>query len=249
MAGLPSANDNKSSARLTGKRSSKVLAKAGQAGVQPLTPEERAVLDKVGASKVTRQPTEHLHPSPRHAREHSEAKITALAAAIRRLGLNEPLLVEEDGTIISGVARWQACRELGIAEVPCIIVSHLTAAEIGALRIAVGAFPLWATWDRDQLRIELPHIIAELPDLSMQEIGLSVPVVDGWLAPPTPQQEDPADEIPEIDDSVPTISQLGDLWQLGQHLVLCGDALEAQNYERLLGNAAVRLVRPIRPTT
>jgi DNA modification methylase len=200
------------------------------------------VLDKVSACQVIKLRTEHLHPSPRHAREHSESKITALAAAIRRFSLNEPLLVEEDGTIIYGVARWLACRQLGVAEVPCIVVSHLTAPEIRALRIAVCAFPQWATWDREQLRMELPQMITELPDLSMQEIGLSVPVVDSWLASPTPQQDDPADEIPKVDESISTVSRSGDLWQLGQHLVFCGDALEPQSYERLLGSTAVRLV-------
>jgi DNA modification methylase len=209
--------------------------------MKPLTLDERAVLDKVSACQVTRRQLEHLRPSLQHAREHSDAKITALAAAIRRFGLNEPVLIEEDGTIISGVARWLACRELGVSEVPCIVVSHLTAAEIRALRIAVGAFPQWASWDREQLRIELPEIIAELPDLSMQEIGLSVPVVDGLLAPPQ-KQDDPADAIPEVDENGPAVSRLGDLWQLGPHLVLCGDALDAQSYERLLGSTAARLV-------
>lgn len=224
------------------RNASKALAR-GQTGLQSLTSNERSALEKVSACQIARLRSEDLHPSPRHSRAHSEAKITALAAAIRRFGLNEPLLVEADGTIISGVARWLACRELGTSEIPCVVVSHLTAAEVRALRIAVGAFPLWAAWDREQLRIELPEIIAELPDLAMQEIGLSVPVVDGWLAPLARQQDDdPADEIPEIDDNSPAVSRTGDLWQLGPHLVFCGDALEAQSYERLLGSTAVRLV-------
>jgi hypothetical protein len=142
MAGFPSANYNRPSTGLTRKRSSKAFTKGGQTGVQSLTPDERAVLEKVSTCQVVRLRTEHLHASPRHAREHSEAKITALAAAIRRFRSIEPLLVEEDGTIISGVARWFACRELGIAEVPCIVVSHLTAAEIRALRIAAGVSPV-----------------------------------------------------------------------------------------------------------
>ena len=232
-------NDSKS--RLTGKRAPKALTKAAQTGLLPLTPEERDILEKIGSSHIDRRPLAQLLPSSRHAREHSEAKITALAGSIRRFRSIEPLLIEEDGTIISGVARWLACRRLGIPDVPCIVVSHLTATEIRALRIAVGAFPQWATWDKEQLRIELPEIIAELPDLSMQEIGLSVPVVDGLLAPPPPQ-DDPADEIPEVDENRPAVSRPGDLWQLGQHLAFCGDALEAQSYERLLGDRAVRWV-------
>lgn len=240
MAEFSSSNSNRPPARSARKPSSNALVKAGQTNVQPLTSDERAILEKVSACQVSRWRLEHLRPSPRHAREHSEAKITALAAAIRRFRSIEPLLIEEDGTIISGVARWQACRELGIVDVPCIVVSDLTAAEIRAFRIAVGAFPQWATWDKEQLRIELPELIVELPDLTMQEIGLSVPVVDGWLAPP-PRQHDPADEIPEADGRAPPISQPGDLWVVGAHLVLCGDALQGSSYDRLLGNMAVRL--------
>ena len=227
--------------RSTQRRTAKAAAKGSSTDIEQLTPDERAALDKASACQVTRWRTDQLHPSSRHAREHGDEKITALAASIRRFRSIEPLLIDENGAIISGVARWLACRELGIAEVPCIVVSHLTDAEVRALRIAAGAFPLWADWDREKLRVELPTIIAELPDLAMQEIGLSVPVVDGLLAPFL-HDDDPADEIPEMNEGHPPVSRHGDLWQLGPHLVLCGDARAAQSYDRLLGNVAVHLV-------
>jgi DNA modification methylase len=210
--------------------------------VVPLSPEERSVLDKVSACPIVRVPIQRLRPSTGHARLHSDAKIIGLVAAIRRFGFVEPILVDQDFTIISGMARWMACQAMGVAEVPVIVISHLSAVEVRALRIALGRFPEWATWDHDQLRVELPAIVADLPDLSMQEIGFTVQEVDRLIAPPSEQDQDPADEVPDADNNMSVISREGDLWRLGQHLVLCGDALKAESYDRLLGSTAVRMV-------
>jgi DNA modification methylase len=224
------------------KPSKGVANKSHRTSVVPLSPEERSVLDKVSACPIVRVPIQRLRPSTGHARLHSEAKIVGLVAAIRRFGFFEPLLVDQDGTIVSGVARWMAGQEIGLTEVPVIVISHLSAAEVRALTIAVGRFPEWATWDQDQLRVELPAIVADLPDLSMEQIGFTVQEVDRLIAPPSEQDRDPADEIPDADNSTVVISRVGDLWRLGQHLVLCGDALESESYDRLLGSTAVRMV-------
>ena len=228
---------------LQGTKPSKGVAnKSHQMSVVPLSPEERSVLDKVSACPIVRVPIQRLRPSTGHARLHSDAKIIGLVAAIRRFGFVEPILVDQDFTIISGMARWMACQEMGVAEVPVIVISHLSAVEVRALRIALGRFPEWATWDHDQLRVELPAIVADLPDLSMQEIGFTVQEVDRLITRSTKEDQDPADEVPEADNTALAISRAGDLWRLDQHLVLCGDALEAESYDRLLGSTAVRMV-------
>ena len=224
----------------TGKQSRR--GRARQPLLTPMSAEERSVIDKISECPILRVPIARLRPAPGHARIHSDAKLTALGAAIRRFRFVEPIIIDSSDTIISGVARWIACREMGVTEVPVIAVSHLSDAEVRALRIAEGRFPEWATWDREQLRIELPAIIAELPDLRMEEIGFTVQDVDRLIAPAGMQGPDPADEVPEVDSSVPPVSQIGDLWQLGEHLVLCANALEATSYDRLLGSSAVRLV-------
>lgn len=208
----------------------------------PLSPSERAIIEKISAYPIARVAVDQLRPGAGHARVHSDSKITALSGAIRRFGFVEPIIVDKDYTIISGMARWIACKAMGVAEVPVIAISHLSAIEVRALRIALGRFPEWATWDRDQLCIELPEIIVELPDLSMEEMGFTIQEFDRLVAPSVEQDGDPADAIPEIDDTAPPISRAGDLWQLGQHLVFCGDALEVDSYNRLVGNTAVRMV-------
>ncbi len=210
-------------------------------GLAPLSSEERSIIEKVNASQIMRVPVGRVRPSPHHARIHSPEKLTALSAAIRRYGTIDPIIVDQDYTIISGMARWMVCRELGIAEVPVIFIEHLSPIEVRALRIAMGRFPEWATWDRDQLRIELPEIVATLPELAMEEIGFSIQEVDRLIAIPDQHEPDPADDIPP-EPSAPPISMSGDIWKLDQHLVLCGDALEADSYNRLLDNTAVRLV-------
>jgi ParB-like chromosome segregation protein Spo0J len=209
--------------------------------LEPLSSQERAIIEKVNVRQIVRVPLGRVRPSPHHARIHSPEKLTALSASIRRFGTIEPIIVDQDYTIISGMARWMVCRELGIAEVPVIFIEHLSPIEVRALRIAMGRFPEWATWDRDQLRIELPAIVATLPDLAMEEIGFSVQEVDRLIAIPDQHEPDPADDIPP-EPSAPPISMSGDIWKLDQHLVLCGDALEADSYDRLLDNTAVRLI-------
>jgi DNA modification methylase len=207
----------------------------------PLSPAERAIIERVSARPITRVAIDRLRPSTRHARRHSKAKITALAASIRRSGIVEPILIDRDFTIISGVARWLACQKLGIAEVPVLSVEHLPSVEVRALRIAMGRFPEWANWDREQLRIELPAIAAELPDLTLTEIGFSVQDVNRLFAIPGERGADRANDIPSPSDGPPT-TRIGDLWKLGHHLVLCGDPLDPTGYERILASTAVRLV-------
>jgi DNA modification methylase len=182
-----------------------------------------------------------VRPSPRHARLHDEKKLAALAAAIRRWRVLEPIYVDQNSEIISGVGRWLACQKLGMAQVPTVSLGHVPPAEIRALRLAMGRFPEWAAWDRDRLCVELPEIIAELPDLTMEEIGFTVPDVDRLIAPSGQDDADPADEIPPPPETA-AISRAGDIWQLGRHLLLCGDALVQDSYDRVLGSAAVRLV-------
>jgi DNA modification methylase len=216
-------------------------AKNRRAARAPLSPAERAVIGKVSTRPIMHVPIDRLRSSPGHARRHSKAKIAALAASIRWSALVEPILVDQEFIIISGVARWLACQQLGIAEVPVISLEHLPPIEVRALRIAMGRFPEWGNWDREQLRIELPAIAAELPSLAMAEIGFSVQEVDRLITAPGKHGTDLADEIPPASNT-PPITRAGDLWRLGQNLVLCGDPLAVENYERILGNTAVRLV-------
>ena len=225
-----------------GGKSSRELAKRNEAAaeLEPLSPRERAIIAQVAASPISRVRIEEVKPSPTHARVHHEKKISALAGAIRRFGIVDPIIVDHEMTIISGFARWRACQRLGILELPAIVVSHLSPAEIRALRIALGRFPEWASWDREQLRIELPAIVAELPDLSMEEIGFTVPEFDRLIAKTT--ERDPADDVPVTAESAPMVSRQGDLWRLGEHLVLCGDALSSEGYDKLLGSTVVQLV-------
>jgi hypothetical protein len=216
-------------------------AKNGLAAIASLSAAERAAIERVSARPIMRVPIGRLRPSPGHARRHSKAKIAALAASIRRSGVVEPILVDQEFVIISGVARWLACQQLGIVDVPVILVDHLTPIEVRALRIAMGRFPEWGNWDREQLRIELPAIATELPNLTMAEIGFSVQEVARFIDSPGKQRDDRADEIPPAIDA-PPITRTGDLWRLGQNLVLCGDPLASESYDRILGTAAVRLV-------
>jgi DNA modification methylase len=227
---------------LRGMRPPKGTAKEGDTGdLRPLSENELARFDKAQKVPVIWRPIDQLRPSPRHARIHSEQKVAGLAAGVRRTGVLEPIYIDKDGEIISGVARWLVGQKLGLAKVPTVSVEHLPPAEVRALRIGMGRFPEWAEWDLGRLRVEVPEIIVELPDLAMEEIGFTVADVDRLIAASEQDDTDPADDIPPMPETA-AVSRPGDVWQLDRHLILCGDALAEDSYDRLLGNTAVRLV-------
>jgi ParB family chromosome partitioning protein len=103
-------------------------------------------------------PTESLIPYARNARTHSAAQVSQIAASIREFGWTNPVLIDDDGGIIAGHGRVMAARKLGMAEVPCIRLSHLTDTQRRAYIIADNKLALNAGWDDDMLRIELSDL-------------------------------------------------------------------------------------------
>ena len=142
--------------------------------------------------------------------------------SIRRVWTN-PILVDETGTILAGHGRLEAAKRLGMTEVPTIVVTGLTAVEKRAVVIADNRLPERAVWDFDLLRGHFADLISvdfdvELTGFSTGEIDL---MMDGSAEPTA---ADPADDLPGL-AAGPPISRWGDVWRLGRHLLLCGDAL------------------------
>lgn len=107
------------------------------------------------AEQIERIPLERLIPYARNARTHSDAQVAQIAASIREFGFTNPVLIDADEGIIAGHGRVLAARKLGLAEVPCIRLAHLTPAQRRAYVIADNKLALNAGWDEDMLRLEL----------------------------------------------------------------------------------------------
>ncbi len=174
-----------------------------------------------------------LTPDPRNARTHAKKQVAQIIASIEAFGFTNPILADEQGNLIAGHGRLRAAREMGLAEVPVITLGGLSEAQKKALRLADNKIALNAGWDTEILKLELSEL--SLPDIEVDLglTGFSPGEIDVVLAD-TP---DPDDEvIPAVSEN-PRV-QAGDIWQLGEHRIGCGDGRDAAFLQKLVGESA-----------
>ncbi len=201
-------------------------------------------MDVIGADRLEWRDVAELIPYARNARTHSDAQVGKIAASIGRFGFNAPVLVDGTGGIIAGHGRVMAAKRLGMAKVPVVTVGHLTEEEKRAYILADNRLAEEAGWDKELLTAELQDLEGLDFDLS-GELGFSEKELAKLLERPnmgadeTPTGPDP-DAMPE--ESALPVTARGDLWRLGDHLVLCGDSASDQDAARLLQGAGVDTV-------
>jgi hypothetical protein len=186
-----------------------------------------------------------LKPYPRNARHHSKVQIKQIAASIERFGFNNPILIADDGEIVAGHGRLAAAKLLGLKTVPTLRLSHLNEAERRAYVIADNKLALNAGWDREMLAIELQGLV-DL-DFKIELTGFSLAEVDIVLDEARESAPDGADAsvedtIPPYRQDTPAVSKVGDLWLLGRHKLICGDARDGGAYDLLMGDDVVDLI-------
>ena len=191
---------------------------------------------------IEHRPIDALMPYAGNARTHSEEQIEQLVRSIRRFGFTNPLLIGKDGTIIAGHARVIAARQLDMAEVPCIVLDHLSEAEQRALVLADNKLALNAGWDEAMLRAELQALQDE--DFDVEVIGFNDEEFRALLADPA--SDDQAAEQASGEDSAPEapadpVTRAGDIWVIGPHRLICGDCRELAVVKAVLNGAAVNV--------
>ena len=189
------------------------------------------------------RPIEALIPYQGNARTHSRAQIKQIAASITAFGFVNPILVDAHDQVIAGHGRLAAAKHLGLTEVPVLPVTHLSSAEKRAYILADNRLAEKAGWDRDILAIELQALIEF--DFEVELTGFAIAEIDVILDDARERgggaTGDAADDVPAV-PSGPAITKLGDLWQLGPHRLICGDARDANALGALLGNQPVDLI-------
>ena len=183
-----------------------------------------------------------LKPSKTNARTHSRKQIRQIADCIKRFGFNNPVLVDDADVIIAGHGRVEAAKLLRLTEVPTLRLSHLSAADKRAYIIADNRLAEKAGWDREILAIELQGLI-DL-DFDVELTGFDMGDIELILHDAEEARQESAgaeDEVPEPSSGV-TVSRIGDIWQLGQHRLLCGDARDNGAYEKLLTGEKAEIV-------
>ena len=192
------------------------------------------------ADKIEQWPTAKLLPYARNARTHSEDQVAQIAASIVEFGFTNPILAGSDGIIVAGHGRLAAAQKLGLDIVPVVVLDHLTPTQRRALVIADNRIAENAGWDDAMLRIELEALQIEGFDLDIT--GFDADALAELMAGDEPDKEGQTDEdaVPEVSET--PISRPGDVWIMGPHRLLCGDATVAASYEALLGGDAVDMM-------
>jgi DNA modification methylase len=188
------------------------------------------------ADKVERRSIEGLLPYTRNARTHSAAQVDQIAASMCEWGWTNPVLVDEAGMIIAGHGRVQAARKLGLAEAPVMVATGWSEAKKRAYVIADNKLALNADWDEELLSAELADLRELAFDLDL--VGFETGELERLLG--TGEVIDGEDDVPPA--PVTPASRAGDLWLLGRHRLLCGDATFAADVERLLAGVRPHLM-------
>lgn len=179
-----------------------------------------------------------LIPYVRNARTHSEAQVAQIAASIREFGFLSPILVAEDNTILAGHGRLAAALKLGLKKVPCVKENHLTETQKRAYIIADNKLSLNAGWDSELLAVELSEL--EGADFNLDLLGFDEAELSSIFDADKDVSEDDFDVEKELEE--PCFSKTGDMWTLGKHRIICGDATKLETYKTLLENTKVNLV-------
>jgi DNA modification methylase len=185
---------------------------------------------------------DRLRPYPGNARSHSRKQLKLIENSIKRFGFTNPILITEDFEVVAGHGRLQAAKSLAMQLVPVVALSSLSEADKKALIIADNRIAELSNWDRDILAIEYQG----LHDLQFDDIevtGFSLGEIDTILdeaSEKKPVGPGPEDDLPPV--VAAPVSRKGDLWILGSHRLLCGDARIDGDYARLLEGESADLV-------
>ncbi len=191
--------------------------------------------------KVSYQDPAQLRRRDRNPRTHTPRQIKQIAASIKEFGFINPVLIDGSNGIIAGHGRVEAAELLGMGDIPTVRVDHLTPAQVRAYVIADNRLAELAGWDRNLLALELQELSVQ-PNFDVAITGFETAEIDILIGDVSEEAPDEADVVPDIDRSRPAISQPGDLWRIGDHYLLCGNASDAESYKRLLGSAKAQLV-------
>lgn len=175
-----------------------------------------------------------LRPYPKNARTHSRKQIRQIAKSIERFGFCNPVLIDDDNQIIAGHGRADAAKLLEIKEIPTVRLSHLSNDEKRAYILADNRLAEKAGWDREIILTELQHLTEVGFDLDLT--GFETAEID-LLMNDLSAKDPREDEAPPYGKE-PVISRAGDLWILGKHMLLCGDARNETSYRRLMREQA-----------
>jgi DNA modification methylase len=195
---------------------------------------ERAIIELVSIRE--------LRPNPRNARTHSQKQIRLIKASLEKFGQMKPVIVDDNGMILAGHGFVEAARLAGLNRVEVLRFSHLSETQKRAYLLADNKIAEEAGWNREMLAIELGELVDLLPaegfDVSLT--GFETAEVDLLLADMAPSATEPVDAIPTLPQKA--TARRGNIWLLGKHRLMCGDAQEPIDLKRLMNGKLANAV-------
>ena len=180
--------------------------------------------------KIEYLPIKALKPYEKNTRKHQKKDVDNIARSIEKFGMNDPIGIWGDNIIVEGHGRLLACKQLGMTEVPCVRLDHLTDEQRREYAIAHNATAELSEWDFDILPDELAEL--DLSDFSF----------DFGIEDEAEETEIVEDEAPEVDEDAEPIAKLGDIWQLGRNRLMCGDSTDKATVELLMDGKKADMV-------
>ena len=177
-------------------------------------------------------------PYVKNSRTHSDEQVAQVAASIKEFGFTNPILLDKENVIIAGHGRMLAAQRLGLSEVPCIRLDHLTEAQKKAYIIADNKLALNAGWDNELLGLELGELRDEGFDISLT--GFTEEELAGLIVEEIPEGLTDEDQVPEVPED--PVTKLGDIWVLGKHRLMCGDSTSQSAFDALTAGASADLI-------
>jgi DNA modification methylase len=175
----------------------------------------------------------------RETRKHPLAQIRKLQTSIERFGFVLPIIVDRRGRVVAGWALVLAAKKMGLQEVPAITLADLGEAQLRALRLALNRLAEDSQWDPGALTLEFSEILEIDAEIDLQISGFEMAEIDVALEGAS---EDEEDDLFDIGMSAEPVTRPGDLWSLGDHRILCDDALLAESYCRLLNTERAEMM-------
>ena len=189
--------------------------------------------------KVEPLPISDLRPYHRNPKRHSKRQVRQIASSIGAVGFIVPIVVDDKNVIIAGHGRYSAAKQLGLKILPVIRVKHLTEAQVRAYRLADNKIAENATWDADLLTIELNGILDLDVDFDLELTGFDAGEIDIHLGIGEVEE---VETVPAPEHDRPATSRAGDIWAVGDHRLMCGDALDPDTYASLMAGEQAQMI-------
>ena len=178
-------------------------------------------------------PLASCKPFGREIHRHPPQQVRKLAESLNRFGFVLPILINPLQQVVAGWGLVLAAQQLDLSEVPAVSISDLSEAELRMLRLALNRISEESTWDYEVLALEFSEILDLDPQIELECSGFEIGELDAFLDDGGVSEED---ELPQVKTEIPSVSRINDLWVLGQHRLLCGNALQSESYAQLLGS-------------